>query len=48
VEGAGGSESGWGINFAHQGYVIFVFHCHILQHEDDCMMGVLDVQAAAS
>jgi bilirubin oxidase len=23
-----------------------MFHCHILEHEDNCMMGILDVQSA--
>jgi len=23
-----------------------MFHCHILEHEDNCMMAILDVQAA--
>ena len=25
-----------------------MFHCHILEHEDNCMMAILDVQAAGS
>jgi bilirubin oxidase len=24
-----------------------MFHCHILQHEDNCMMAILDAQRAA-
>ncbi|HSQ80748.1 MAG TPA: multicopper oxidase domain-containing protein [Casimicrobiaceae bacterium] len=24
-----------------------MFHCHILEHEDNCMMAILDVQPAA-
>ena len=25
-----------------------MFHCHILQHEDNCMMAILDVRPASS
>ena len=25
-----------------------MFHCHILEHEDNCMMAILDVQAPGS
>jgi bilirubin oxidase len=24
-----------------------VFHCHILEHEDNCMMAILDVQPSS-
>jgi bilirubin oxidase len=25
-----------------------MFHCHILQHEDNCMMAIVDVRAPAA